>query len=115
MKVEIRVETDAAYRSVTDDGPGIPESDRQRIFEQFQQGAPSASAPGAGVGLTLAERFVELQGGWLELRTVPGSASTFTIVLPAGAHRSRGSARSSPPAATAGRGTDRAGEGTPVR
>lgn len=115
VKVEIRVATDAAYLSVTDDGPGIPESDRHRIFEQFQQGAPSASAPGAGVGLTLAERFVELQGGWLELRTVPGSGSTFTIVLPVGAHPSRGFARSSPPAATADHGTDRAGEGTPVR
>ncbi|GAC1378576.1 MAG: hypothetical protein NVSMB4_08260 [Acidimicrobiales bacterium] len=115
VRVEIRVATDAAYLSVTDTGPGIPESDRRRIFEQFQQGAPSASAPGAGVGLTLAERFVEIQGGWLELRTVPGSGSTFTIVLPVGAHRPQGFARSWPPADTAGRGADRTDEGAPVR
>jgi signal transduction histidine kinase len=67
---------------VSDTGPGIPLEDRERIFDSFQQGAPPDSAPGTGVGLTLAQRFVELQGGRVELRSRPGRGSTFTVVLP---------------------------------
>ena len=68
--------------SVADTGRGIPAEDQVRIFEGFQQGVSAMIAPGVGVGLTLARRFVELQGGKVELVSEPGVGSTFTITLP---------------------------------
>ena len=55
--------------SVTDTGIGVPEADRERIFESFQQGGRGASREeGTGLGLTLSRRIVELLGGemWME-------------------------------------------------
>jgi signal transduction histidine kinase len=67
---------------VTDNGPGIATADLDRIFEGFQQGGSAMAAPGVGVGLTLARRFVELQGGRLDVSSEPGVGSTFVITLP---------------------------------
>ena len=55
--------------TVTDTGIGVPEADRERIFESFQQGGRGSSREeGTGLGLTLSRRIVELLGGrmWLE-------------------------------------------------
>ena len=55
----------------TDTGIGVPEADRERIFESFQQGGRGSSREeGTGLGLTLSRRIVELLGGrmWLEQR-----------------------------------------------
>jgi signal transduction histidine kinase len=72
---------------VEDTGPGIPEEERERIFVEFQQVpvAQGAGRPeGAGLGLTLARRFVELHGGRLWVESEVGRGSTFIVTLPAG-------------------------------
>ncbi len=72
---------------VEDTGPGIPEEERERIFLEFQQApvAQGAGRPeGAGLGLTLARRFVELHGGRLWVESEVGRGSTFIVTLPAG-------------------------------
>ncbi|HEX6249269.1 MAG TPA: GAF domain-containing protein [Nocardioidaceae bacterium] len=69
--------------TVADTGIGIPEADRERIFESFQQGGRGGSREeGTGLGLTLSRRIVELLGGhmWLESEIAVGS--TFGLVLP---------------------------------
>ena len=70
---------------VEDTGPGIPTEERERIFGEFQQ-APvthAASRPeGAGLGLTLARRFVEMHGGHLWVESEVGRGSTFIVTLP---------------------------------
>jgi signal transduction histidine kinase/ActR/RegA family two-component response regulator len=69
--------------SVTDDGAGIPEEDRDRIFESFQQGSRGTSKEeGTGLGLTLCRRIVGLLGGRLWLETEYGVGSTFGFTLP---------------------------------
>jgi signal transduction histidine kinase/ActR/RegA family two-component response regulator len=69
--------------SVEDTGVGIPESDRERIFESFQQGGRGASREeGTGLGLTLSRRIVELLGGRMWLESEVGVGSTFGFVLP---------------------------------
>jgi signal transduction histidine kinase/ActR/RegA family two-component response regulator len=69
--------------AVTDSGPGIPEDDRERIFESFQQGGRGApKEEGTGLGLTLSRRIVQLFGGRLWLESEEGSGSTFTFTLP---------------------------------
>jgi CheY-like chemotaxis protein len=73
--------------SVSDTGPGIPEAERERIFESFQQGGRGvAREEGTGLGLTLSRRIVELFGGrlWLESEVGRGSRFSFTIPLNGG-------------------------------
>ena len=70
--------------TVTDTGAGVPEADRERIFESFQQGGRGSSREeGTGLGLTLSRRLVELLGGHMWLETEVGRGSTFGFVLPA--------------------------------
>jgi signal transduction histidine kinase/CheY-like chemotaxis protein len=71
--------------TVSDSGIGIPETDRERIFESFQQGARGTTREeGTGLGLTLSRKIVELLGGrmWLQHSEV-GVGSTFSFTLPA--------------------------------
>ena len=68
--------------TVTDTGIGIPEEDRERIFESFQQGRRGSSREeGTGLGLTLSRRIAELLGGELWLRSEVGVGSTFGFSL----------------------------------
>jgi PAS domain S-box-containing protein len=65
---------------VTDHGPGIEPGDLERIFDDFVQvGEPGV---GTGLGLPIARRLAELQGGSLEARSLAGQGSTFRLVLP---------------------------------
>jgi signal transduction histidine kinase/ActR/RegA family two-component response regulator len=69
--------------TVTDSGIGVPESDRERIFESFQQGGRGSSREeGTGLGLTLSRRIVELLGGRMWLESEVGVGSTFGFSLP---------------------------------
>ena len=69
--------------TVTDSGIGVPEADRQRIFESFQQGGRGSSREeGTGLGLTLSKRLVELLGGRMWLESEVGVGSTFGFSLP---------------------------------
>jgi signal transduction histidine kinase len=70
--------------SVADTGPGIPERDRQKIFEEFQQadGSSTRRAGGTGLGLSIAKRIVELHGGRIWLDSTLGRGSTFSFTVP---------------------------------
>jgi CheY-like chemotaxis protein/two-component sensor histidine kinase len=84
---------------VSDTGIGVPEQDRDRIFESFQQGGRGASREeGTGLGLTLSRRIVELLGGRLWLDSEVGVGSTFTFSLPAQLEPSGGGQPSRPAA-----------------
>jgi PAS domain S-box-containing protein len=69
---------------VTDTGPGVAETDQERIFEGFQQAdmGRTRSAGGTGIGLTLSRSLVEAHGGKIGVDSVPGQGSTFWFALP---------------------------------
>jgi two-component system, OmpR family, sensor histidine kinase KdpD len=69
----VRVET-------VDPGPGVPASERERLFRPFERG--QTRAPGSGLGLTIARGFVEAHGGRLWLEDAPGAGSQFVFTLP---------------------------------
>jgi len=71
--------------SVSDRGIGIPRDEQGRIFEKFYRVDSHAAGKtaGAGLGLALVKHFAEGHGGAVNVDSVPGEGSTFTIVLPA--------------------------------
>jgi signal transduction histidine kinase len=75
--------------SVTDTGPGIPKSEQQRIFQEFQQVDSSSTRAkgGTGLGLAIAKRIVEMHGGRLWLESEQGMGSTFYLRVPVRAQR----------------------------
>jgi signal transduction histidine kinase len=82
--IEVREADGAFVVSVTDTGPGIPEVDREKIFEEFQQADSSSTRQkgGSGLGLSISRRIVELHGGRLWVESVLGEGSTFHFTVP---------------------------------
>ena len=69
---------------VSDSGAGIPRADRDRVFQPFERGpAPDDEGTGAGLGLTLVRRFIELHGGRVEITSGADKGTTVTCILPA--------------------------------
>ena len=70
--------------SVTDTGVGIAKEDLPYIFERFWRADPSRSSHsgGTGIGLAIARRLVELQGGKIDAESELGKGSTFRFCLP---------------------------------
>ena len=68
---------------VTDDGPGVPESELQSIFEPFFRGAAAGGSSGHGLGLAIARRVVEAHGGCIAASNREGRGLVVTIRLPA--------------------------------
>jgi len=68
----------AAVIRVSDTGPGIPESVREKIFQPFF----STKEEGAGLGLSIASRIIEEHGGRLDLDSTQRQGATFQITLP---------------------------------
>ncbi len=84
VQVVIAVEEDRATVSVRDEGPGIPLSEQQRIFDRFYQIEGHLTRPngGVGLGLYICRRFVEGMHGRLWVDSRPGHGSTFSFSLP---------------------------------
>lgn len=67
---------------VADEGPGIPERERLRIFEPFARGVDVKEA-GCGLGLHIVQRIVAYHGGRVDVSSRPGGGTCFTVTLPA--------------------------------
>ncbi len=85
VRLECRLEGDTAEIRVRDSGPGIPDEERERIFEEFYQveGGFSRSTGGTGLGLAIARRFARLMGGDIRVQSEIGKGSEFIVRLPA--------------------------------
>ena len=70
--------------TVTDQGPGVPASERERIFQRFVRGGSREDLPGAGLGLSLVAETARAHGGSVWCSSGPGGlGAQFTIRLPA--------------------------------
>ena len=81
VQVSLREERERFVLQVADQGPGIPEAERQRIFDKFQRGSHTEKDEGFGLGLHLVHQIVEGHGGTIQALAVPRGA-TFEISLP---------------------------------
>ena len=82
-QVEIAIAADAAGARlrVVDRGIGVAPEDRRRIFEAFERAAGERTH-GFGLGLWITRQAIEALGGTIELTSVVGEGSTFTVTLP---------------------------------
>jgi signal transduction histidine kinase len=78
LEVHARESASAIQLAVTDTGRGMDREALQRIFEPYF----STKATGTGLGLTIAKRNVELNGGTVHVQSAPGKGTTVTIELP---------------------------------
>ncbi|HET7263305.1 MAG TPA: ATP-binding protein [bacterium] len=84
VRIEVAADGGEFLVTVADTGPGIPEADRQRVFEEFQQldNTSTRNKGGAGLGLAIAKRIVEWHGGRIWVTSQLGVGSTFGFTLP---------------------------------
>jgi signal transduction histidine kinase len=83
--IAVRRAGSAVMVEITDKGMGIDPSEQRRIFEQFYRaGDPmTQKVRGAGLGLALVRQIVAAHRGRVEVRSIPGKGSAFSVVLPA--------------------------------
>ena len=83
IKVTSEVNGDWLVTSVADRGPGIDSFEQSLIFEKFYRGRHQRySAPGTGMGLSIAKVIVEAHGGMISVVSQMGSGSVFSFTLP---------------------------------
>jgi signal transduction histidine kinase len=78
LAITARADASTVRLSVADTGSGMDEEALRRIFEPYF----STKAAGTGLGLTIAKRNVEIQGGTIAVRSTPGQGTTVSIELP---------------------------------
>jgi heavy metal sensor kinase len=83
-QVTVAITTDEASVeiAVTDSGPGVPNADRDRIFERFFRLASANGHSGAGLGLPISRWIAERHGGRLTLESAAPAAARFVVRLP---------------------------------
>ena len=75
-----------AALSVADSGPGIPEPERERIFQPFYRMGETAvthTSAGSGLGLAIVRAIARAHGGRVELLSSAGAGAEFRVVFPA--------------------------------
>jgi signal transduction histidine kinase len=80
--------------TVTDNGVGIPQEDLEKVFEEFQRGAPSENIQGAGLGLAITKRLVLLLQGEISVSSEVGRGTQFVLTFSRSSRRPSSSTRS---------------------
>ena len=83
VRVHVRHGDRYVRLSVDDDGPGIPDAEKGRVFERFARGSGARNGTGSGLGLAIAAQQAELHGGRLKLEDSPLGGARFELTLSA--------------------------------
>lgn len=85
VNLTARRHQEMAEISVEDNGPGIPSDEIERVFERFYQldkSRKGGEGHGVGLGLAIANQIVHAHGGRIEVKSIEGKGSVFTVLLP---------------------------------
>lgn len=80
-QISVKNIVDKVVIEFEDKGPGIPETDQERIFEPFYRGENQYVASGTGIGLSLCQKITELHHGKIHFSSQTGHGSIFTLTL----------------------------------
>ncbi|MFL5784994.1 MAG: ATP-binding protein [Bacteriovoracaceae bacterium] len=84
VKVDLRSKGDFMTISVTDQGMGIPDSFKDKIFSRFQRAVPASEVSGLGLGLYISKQIVEAHQGKISVDSELNKGSCFTVQIPKG-------------------------------
>jgi signal transduction histidine kinase len=84
IRCALSVDDETLTITVSDEGPGVPAGQQDRIFDRFYQveAAATRERGGFGIGLSLVRRFAEAHGGTVSVESAAGSGATFVVRLP---------------------------------
>ena len=84
VRVAVRPSDRRVELTVSDEGPGIPPAERDRVFEPFTRlpGVRRDRAGGTGLGLAIAQRIVAAHDGSIAVDDAPGGGARFVVSLP---------------------------------
>lgn len=84
IRITLKRQGDELILSIADNGPGVREEDRARIFEKFTRGTakPTAGEAATGLGLHIANKLVAALQGRIDIVDTPGGGATFVVTLP---------------------------------
>lgn len=82
VRIALESAPDGFTLRVRDEGNGIAPEEQQAIFDRYYRSPAARSRPGAGLGLHIAKRVVEMHQGGIRVLSTPGEGSTFEIWLP---------------------------------
>ncbi|MFZ0813897.1 MAG: HAMP domain-containing sensor histidine kinase [Candidatus Sulfotelmatobacter sp.] len=85
VRIAVTADKETARMAVRDQGEGIPDKDRDSVFEPFYRGDPSRSrkSGGTGLGLSICKAICERAGGTIEIANDPAGGALVTVTLPA--------------------------------
>ncbi len=91
IHIDSRQLNDVLEIRVSDNGIGIPQHDRTRVFDSFYRASANGAIDGSGLGLPICQRAVERHGGWIAAREGPdGTGTTIIFTLPLAATHAKG-------------------------
>ncbi len=82
VTLKLSLESRAILIQVVDNGYGVPEFQKDRIFEKFFRADNTAKQEGTGLGLYIVKEIIEASGGMIWFESMEGKGSTFSITLP---------------------------------
>ena len=82
ISITLSAGSDELRITVSDLGPPIPETDRERIFDKFFRLRSSRHLTGSGLGLSICKGIVEAHGGHIWVEASPEGGNAFTVALP---------------------------------
>jgi len=84
ITIDLRVRDDRVVLGISDNGPGIPAADRERVFERFYRlpAAETRRTPGTGLGLAICQAIVVAHGGDISIKDGQGTGVMIRVALP---------------------------------
>ena len=84
VQIDYKVQNSEVEINISDEGPGIPESEKSMIFERFYRGGneETRKTKGTGLGLYIASEIIKLHGGKISISNRPEGGSIFRVKLP---------------------------------
>ncbi|MDE2597261.1 MAG: DUF4118 domain-containing protein [Sphingomonadales bacterium] len=85
VTLRAEAQTDRLLLQVSDDGPGVPVTERARVFERFARIEGNDRTSGSGLGLAIVKGFADAMGMTVSVDTAPAGGARFTLAIPLGA------------------------------